>query len=244
MPKADALPNPIDFLTGRWPGWDGAQVPDGVRPPWPKFAPDGRVLPFPGTTIVCHVPPESDTHRLLVALQADLKAAPFAEHFTYLPPASLHMTLFDLSNELRRGTPAWPKGIADTASWPEVSDVLAARLEGLNLPRFAPKATTLFGGFSLILEGADPAQERSLRNARDTLRDKTRIFRSDHESYVFHVTLAYPLRFMPQDKAEAVTAFCRSRFETYASALSAITLGPAEMCDFNDMYAFTPRLTL
>ena len=243
MPDPASLPHPVPFLTGAWPGWNGAAMPDGPRPPWPKFSPQGDVLPFPGVTIVCHVTRDSPTFAALVDIQAALKAEAFARHFAYLPPSSFHMTLFDLSNETRRGTSAWPKGIAPDAAWPAVSDQLAHRLDGMRLPRFAPSATALFGGFSLIVEGHGGAAEHSMRRARDQLRAASQIFRDDHDSYVFHVTLAYPLRFLSEDEANQVSARCQSLFEAYESALAPLSLGPAELCDFKDMHAFTPRLT-
>ena len=237
------MPNPIEFLTGKWAGWKGAVMPDGPREPWPKFSPDGAVRPFPGVTVVCHVPPDSASFQALVAIQDGLRSQPFARHFTYLPPSSLHMTLFDLSNEARRGTPAWPEEIDPAATWPTVSDTLAARLEGIKLPAFQPTASQLFCGFSLSLEGQGSAMEQSMRRARDDLRAASRIYRDDHDSYVFHVTLAYPLRFVSEAEAEDIHQHSRSLFETHREALSPLSLGPAEMCDFKDMYAFVPRLT-
>ena len=172
MPRPDALSHPIDFLTGQWSGWNGATEPDGPRQPWPKFSPDGAVLPWPGVTIVCHVDPDSATHRALVDIQNSLKAEAFAPAYTYLPPSSFHMTLFDLSNEARRDTGSWPDGIARDAGWPAVSDTLAGRMAGVDLPAFEPRATSLFGGFSLIVEGRGSAAEQTMRRARDLLRDK------------------------------------------------------------------------
>lgn len=243
MPNPDALPNPIDFLTGEWAGWRGATMPDGPREPWPKFSLDGAVRPFPGVTIVCHVPRDSASFQALVAIQDGLRSQPFARHLAYLPPTSLHMTLFDLSNETRRGTPAWPEEIDPAATWPDVSDALAARLEGLKLPAFEPTAAQLFGGSSLIIEGQGSVMEQTLRAARDELRAKSRIYRDDHDSYVFHVTLAYPLRFVSKAEAEQIDLSCRSLFETHQEALTPLSLGPAEMCDFKDMHAFVPRMT-
>jgi hypothetical protein len=238
------LPDPVAFLSGRWSGWHGRTEPDGVRAPWPKFAGDGRVLPFPGVTIVCHVPPRSATFEALVAIQNRLKAADFAEHFSYLPPPSFHMTLFDVSNELRRGTSAWPTDVAGDASWPALTDEMDARLHGLRLPRFHPRASGVFAGFSVALEGRHAEAEDAMRDARDLLRDRTGVHRSDHDTYDFHITLAYPLRFVPEDVARAVAELSDAVFVEHEAMLNPVTLGPAELCDFEDMHAFVPRLTL
>jgi hypothetical protein len=237
------LPDPIDLLTGRWEGWRGAPEPDGVRAPWPKFRRNGAVLPFPGLTVVCHIPPSSDTFAALVGIQEALKGQAFAEHFTYLPPSSFHMTLFDVANETTRGTQAWPENVPADADWATVGTALDPRVAGLRLPNLEPKARALFGGFSVVLTGRDRLAETRMRSARDALRDRTRIWRTDHAAYMFHITLAYPLRFLPEETAKEVDAVSTSLFDAHRASLDPVALGPAQFCDFADMHAFIPRFS-
>lgn len=246
MPDAPAVappprPDPVDYLTGRW---DGAAVPSGVRGPWPKFSPDGAARPFPGNTIVAHVDPRSDAHAALVALQAALRARPFGHRFAHLPPASLHMTVFEGITEPARGTDRWPEGVPFDAPRDAVTAVLSDRLAGVTLPPLEVRPFELYAGFSVGLTGADAAAEARLRAARDRLAGATGIRRADHETYVFHVTLAYLLTHVEEAEAREIVAEARALFGAFAAHAPLIPLSQAALCDFEDMTAFHPRLPL
>ncbi|MEM7565860.1 MAG: DUF1868 domain-containing protein [Pseudomonadota bacterium] len=240
-PRPPLQVDPIDYLTGRW---EEAEVPSGVRSPRPKFTSDGHARPWPGVTIVAHVAPDSDTFAALVAMQDALKAQPFAHRFTYLPPTSFHMTVFDGANETTRGTPAWPRGVAADADWAAVSDTFEERLSGLTLPQLLPASHSLFAGFSLVLTGADAAAEAVLRSTRDRLREATEVVKADHATYVFHVTLAYLLTYVGEAEARDIVTASDALYAEHAPRLDPLPLGPVELCDFTDMHAFHPRLRL
>jgi len=240
-PAPPVAVDPIDYLTGRW---EGADSPSGVRPPNPKFTPDGGARPWPGVTIVAHVPPRTEAFAALVAMQEVLMAQPFADRFTYLPPSSFHMTVFDGANETTRGTPGWPGGVPADAPWPQVSDTLAERLRDVSLPTIRPAAVSLFAGFSLRLTGSDASAETELRQVRDRLRGATGVIKADHETYVFHVTLAYLLTYVDAAEAAEIVAAGDAIYAAHAHQLDLLPLGPIELCDFADMHAFRPRLRL
>jgi hypothetical protein len=236
-PMTTDRPDPVDYLSGRW---DGAEVPTGVRPPWPKFAPDGTMLPFPGNTVVAHVPPGSETHAALRDLQDALRDEPFAGRYAVLPPASLHMTVFEGVTETARGTDRWPEGVPADAPRDAVTEALRRRLSGVTLPPLRPRPTGLFAGFSVTLEDDDGG----MRAARDRIRDATGIRPADHDGYVFHVTLAYLLAHVPEEEARRIAQRSEALFAGFAPRVPLVELGPPELCDFEDMGAFHPRLTL
>ena len=60
-----------------------------------KFSEGGRVLEFPGNTVICRISPQSKQFHLLVRIRQQLKAQPWAEKFFFLPPSSYHMTVFE-----------------------------------------------------------------------------------------------------------------------------------------------------
>ena len=235
----DARPSPIDYLTGRW---CGGGVPPGVRAPWPKFDVDGSLRRFPGNTVIAHVLPASETFAALFDLQDALRAEPFASRFAYLPPASFHMTVFEGITEPSRGTDRWPEGVPPDAERDLVTATLARRLSGLVLSPLRPRPTGLFAGFSVTLAGADDAAEADLRDARDRLREATGIRRADHAAYVFHITLAYLLTHPPEDEARRIAETSDALFADFAARVPVVELGPARLCDFEDMGAFYPLL--
>lgn len=228
----------IDYLTGQ------SEATPAPFATGRKFTPDGSVLPCPGNTTLCHVAPGSAAHAALVDLQDALKAAPFANCFTYLPPASFHMTIFEGVIDYARVPDRWPRDIALDASVNDVTSDLLARLDRVSVGQeFRVRPTGLFGGFSLRMSGADSAEEARLRSARDALRDATQILRPDHASYAFHITLGYLLRWITPKEAADVEAAAQQVFAQHARHLE-ISLGPIEFCRFETMHRFECLKTL
>ena len=112
-------PDPLRFLTGA----DSETTrPRAITEPGKggKFTPSGAVLPFPGNTVICHIDPNSDAHAALCEMQEDIRQSSFGALFTYLPPSSLHMTVFQ---GISPDETQWPDGIAEGASRDEVTEV-------------------------------------------------------------------------------------------------------------------------
>lgn len=233
MPDAE-----IAYLTGRGQG----PRPHAVGE---KFTPEGEVMPFSGTTTLCHIPARTPLHDALIAAQNRLRAGPHSGAFAFLPPASFHMTVFEGVTDQHRHRPRWPAHLSLDASVPEVLADGAARLDGVRLPdRFAVRMTGLFGGYSIRLSGANAAQETALRQARRDLAERLAIHRPDHDSYGFHITLAYLLRWLDAQSAKAVMDLSAKVMRDLAPILNGAKLGPVTYCHFEDMYAFAPKAVL
>lgn len=230
-------PDPFETLTRG----DAAHPPGvGTAPPV-KFAPDGAVQPFAGNTILCHIDPASDAHAALAELQNALKAGPLAGAFAFLPPSSLHMTVFEGIAPVG----PWPEGVPASTPRNDVSRTLEARLDGLTLPQGARiAASNLHAAHSVTVAGADAAEEAALRRTRSLLREATGIRPAGFDDYVFHITLAYRLRWFAQDEARDLLARSDAAFQEAALRLSSIALGPPEFCDFETMHHFEPRRLL
>ena len=217
--------------------------PPGISAPGDggKFTPDGTVLPWPGNTIICHIDPASPAHRELVALQDALRAGPHAHRFTFLPPASFHMTMFQCLSGPRASEGDWPDGVPKTASRDNVTGILADRLRSVRIPtRHRIRPLEVLAGFSLAVAGADAAEEASLRRTRETLRDATGIRSEGFETYGFHITLAYLLAWLDPGAARAVAALSETLTARFLAAVPEIVLGPLELCNFETMHRFDP----
>jgi len=230
-------PDPIRFLTG---ADTELSRPRAISEPAQggKFTPDGEVLPFPGNTVICHIDPKSDVHAALCEMQDEVRHSDFGALFTYLPPASLHMTVFQ---GISPDSPVWPEGVPKGASRDEVTSVLKTRLAGHDLPqRRRVRATGLFCGHSVTLEGSTDIEEARLRATRVSLRDLTGLRHDHFDTYTFHITLGYLLRWLDRAEAEDLVAFSNQVYARHAARLSAIELGPLELCSFEDMHHFEP----
>ncbi len=204
-----------------------------------KFAPDGAVLGFPGNTFLCHVDPKSRAFAALNELQSRLVALPHAQHFVTLPAASFHMTVFNGISGAPLNTDGWPDDVPQGTDLAEITALWTKRLTTLAGPsQLRMRANHLNHGFNLHLEPQDAETHEALWQIRDTLREVTGLWRWNHDTYRFHITLAYPLSFMSAaDAAEHLSA-AAGIFNDLHADLAEITFGPIEFCRFSDMTHF------
>ncbi len=206
-----------------------------------KFDAKGQVLPFPGNTFLCHVPPDGPAHAALSAASAALQAGPLAGAFSFLPPSSFHMTVFEGVTDAHRDRARWPEGVPADAALEEVTARFAAATAGVDLPPAqAVRPVAILGGRTVAVTGLTDKAEAALRQSRVTLCERTGIRRPDFATYGFHITLAYALRWLTADEALTVQALSDAVFARLIATAPAIALGPVEFCNFADMHAFHP----
>lgn len=229
-------PDPLAHLTG---ALSDRPWPSGVALPGRggKFTPDGAVQAFPGNTFICHITRGTPQWTALCEVMERVKTSPFARFFTFLPTASLHMTIFQ---GVTQANPM-PEGLAAGASRDAASALLLDRCAGLDLPRsHRVVAQDLFAAHSLTMVGADAAEEASLRRMRVRLRDATGIVPEDFDSYVFHISLAYLTDWLTETAAREVVDFSAALSAELLPAIGPITLGAVEFCHFETMHHFEP----
>jgi hypothetical protein len=209
-----------------------------------KFDVEGEVLPFSGNTFLCHVPQGSTAHAALREASLALQAGRVAGAFSFLPPSSFHMTVFEgVCDADRNGdTDRWPTCIARDAPLAQINQTFQTASGFMSLPaQQNVRPTGLFGGFSVALSGRSPLAEASLRRTRRVLRDVSGIYRKDFAAYAFHITLAYPVRWVTLAEANAVMDHADRVFDRLVMQAPEISLGPVEFCTFENMHAFSPQ---
>lgn len=223
------------YLTGEL---TGGECPSAVGQ---KFQADGVVMPFPGNTFICHIDEASVAHAALSAAQQRLMAGPCHRAFSFLPPSSFHMTVFEGVTDLARSAPEWPRTLPSDAPVSAVTEAFMVATQGLALPRdISIKLDTIFGGFSVRVSGATDEEEHRLRGARSTLREATGIHKPDFESYGFHITLGYLLRWLAPEEAELVLNLSDEVANALIDTVPTMTLKEVTFCTFDDMHAFLP----
>lgn len=231
-------PDAFAYLTGKL---SQCAVPQAVTRPGDggKFAPNGNVLPFPGNTFIFHIDQTSDAFAALVEMQDRLKAGPSAGAYSFLPPSSFHMTVFNGVS----GTPPklWPEDTARDVPLADVTTEIWTKTRTLVAPAgLEVTSRDLFGGHSLTMEGADQSHESALRLLREQLREATNLWPHDFDTYTFHITLGYLLRWLCDDEARDVIALSNALHERYGHRLERIALGQPEYCVFENMHHFEP----
>ncbi|KAJ7210684.1 RNA ligase/cyclic nucleotide phosphodiesterase [Mycena haematopus] len=201
------------------------------RPKYPagvpnKFDPEGNVQRYPGNTIICHLSPSSELHKSLLELQDKLKSSHFSHLYALLPPSSWHMTIFEGVCEVHQPG-RWPDDLPDDASLAELSsfDLQCDPPYHLTVIEFRPLSTA---GIGVHIEPSTPEENARLRHLRDQLSKLLHIRTKDHETYVFHLSVAYMLRFELMNLLADHFKGMPKQFE----------LGPPEFCAFEDMFTF------
>jgi hypothetical protein len=226
----------FDYLTG---ALTGGAAPSAVGL---KFTADGQPLTCRGNTTICHVDPRSKPFAALVDAQDQLKAGPLADGFTFLPPASFHMTIFEGVIDYARSSDRWPGHLPNEAALDTVTMDFADRLQDIGLTRTViARPTGIFGGFSVRMSGADKSEEALLRLTRDQLQAATNLVRPDHDAYEFHITLAYNLRWFSPDEARSIISLSDRVGAELVERVPRIVLGPVEFCTFETMHHFERR---
>jgi hypothetical protein len=220
--------------------------PKGV--PW-KFSPEGLVQRYPGNTTVCHIPAKSSLIPSLQVVYEALAAHPIlSKKIHLLPPTSWHMTVLDGVRE-QKCEPGMRPGEKEKQRLADCTAEFAARLrqigpelekEGLH-PPYRMRVRS-FGkcvvGIGLEVEGATLEEEQRMRRLRDRLADDGFRFRApNHDSYHFHISMAYLLRYIEGEEREELNKVLT---QLLPEVQQEFELGAVEFCTFENMYAF-PR---
>ena len=204
-----------------------------------KFDDKGNPLSFPGCTIICNIPLNTDLSNEIINFQKKIENFNPKKTYFYLPPSSFHMTLFDCCNLNTKNTNYWPSNIDPNMDYKNVAIELNKRIKDYIFPdEMNLKLKAFFGGYSIILEPFSEKDEKILRNCRDELSSLLKIKFENHERYTFHITLAYILRELNQIEISNLIEFNKKLFLNFNRKFPKITLTKPEMCIFKDMLEF------
>jgi hypothetical protein len=224
-------------------------IPADVGPD-KKFAADGKVQRYPGNTVLCHVPKQSEAFAELGRACEALRAEAGVQNLSWLPPDSYHMTVFDGATDAYRRPGDWPQMLPLDAGMDACNRYLAKRLRKFDLGfdppiRMVVDEREFPGGYTLIpLRPIDARENRRLRDLRDRISAVTGVRHSNHDSYRFHISFAYYVRqFTPDEEANYQLALART-VQRLRKALPVIELAAPEYCLFEDMFAFRTQFLL
>lgn len=174
-----------------------------------KFAPDGTARLFPGNTIISFVPSGSPEAHLLEQASGILRDA-LAADFVTLPPSSWHMTVFELLCDQVRDVAHWSRFLDLDAPLHIVDEFFAERVSTVVAPRqINMRFGRIFAGehaFGVQIEPEDSATATALSEYREALSEATGIRFPNHDSYQFHLTLAYALSRPDQERQQQIDA--------------------------------------
>jgi len=213
-----------------------------------RFSPEGDVQRFPGNTTLCHLPHNSPLLPGLHDLYKSVASNPTLQSCIHLlPPDSWHMTVLDGVLERNRDDPRlWPAGNV-YLPLDECTRLFAERLQALGhsleseglAPPYRMKVRSfdpLVNGIGLEVIGATVEEEQRMRRLRDRIADTMGFRAPNHDTYCFHISVAYLLRHLSQQERrelERVTAQHLPALELH------FDLDAVKYCAFEDMHLFS-----
>ena len=198
----------------------------------------GRFLPEPGNTVVCHLVPDSASEAALIEVRRRMLAMAEADHLAFTPISSLHMTLFQGIIEFRRAPPYWPADVPLDTPIEAMTELYRTRLGGFRAPESFRVRTIDIVPTGLTVAGATPEDARSLAAWRDRLAIPFGYCHPDHETYEFHITLAYMLKWLPDACLPAWNKLFVECLDLLAREASVLELRAPAFCAFRDMNHF------
>ncbi|MFC5760810.1 DUF1868 domain-containing protein [Rhizobium sp. GCM10022189] len=198
----------------------------------------GGFLPEQGNTIVCHPVKGSQTQRTLIAAREKYLAMPEAPQFLFTPITSLHMTLFEGVIEGRRAENFWPGDIPLETPIDDMTELMAARLEGFSV--FEPFKVAVVNArpTGLLVEGATAADRKVMRAWRDAFADLLGYRQPNHDDYKFHMTFAYAIERLEDEALPRWQAMLDEVTEDIRREAPVFELMPPAFCVFEDMNHF------
>lgn len=204
-----------------------------------KFTADGRVLPFPGNTFICHIDTQSEFYVRLCRMQEALMRLPQADRFSFLPQKSFHMTIFCGVSGNPLGIDGWPVDLPRDLGLEDVNAAFAGKLQtSRGEDGFSVSASGLYLPGTIAMSASTRLDELKLRCMRARLQELTGIIRGDIFDYAFHVSMAYPIRWMTSEEASLVLSEAEALFAEHLADLGPVALAAPEFCRFETMYRY------
>ncbi|MBB4479525.1 DUF1868 domain-containing protein [Rhizobium etli] len=198
----------------------------------------GGFLPEAGSTIVCHVEKASRTQTVLIEAREKYLAMPEAEQFLFTPISSLHMTLFEGIIETRRRQDYWPRDLPLDTPIDDMTELLAARLEGFSMAEPFKIAVVEARPSGLLVDGATEKDRKIMRAWRDAFADLLGYRQPNHIDYKFHITFAYPIERLEDEALPRWQAMLDDVAEDIRRKAAVFEMTPPAFCVFEDMNHF------
>ena len=207
-----------------------------------KFHKDGSAARYPGNTVVSDATPETCAYQVMSECLTMLEEAGVSEMFIPLPKDSYHMTVIRGVNDLVREAEYWPEALPKDASMAAADDYMTATIGRVANPgamrmRFG-EAKINAEDFRISMLPADDAQEQVLRTYRDQVADAVGLRLPGHETYTFHITLAYTWQ-LPDETQKRVIGELKRRMDKLLAKQPVVELHPPHIAYYRDMLSFS-----
>ena len=222
-------------------------MPDGYAPnvgtEGKKFNTDGTVRNFPGNTIICMLAPDSRVYQLMVQAQERLAKMGCFKKFAMLPSSSLHMTVIEGVCDQVREEGKWPSSLPLSTPLAEVRQFFKEQVSEISAPSSFRMSFMGVGTGNVIkidIKPADETEEESMARYRDEVASRTGLRLAGHDTYAFHISLAYRIEDLSVPEMAELDATVSVLAQSLTETFGCLETGPPQLCFFEDMFSFVP----
>ncbi len=206
-----------------------------------KFDKNGEPLTIPGNTFLCFVDMDSDVGKHINRVKQMLNESKFYRKYIQLPQSSYHMTMiegvipiFSANVWTTKFSRDCPLGIIDAHFIEQYNQVkkptcLDMICTGINFSEH---------GCSLKLKPKDEETDSKIRKFRDDIASSCGLYFPNHETYQFHISLAY-LREKLNTEEKIEQREMKRKIENYIKEnFSTVELAQPQLTFFDTMFEF------
>lgn len=209
-----------------------------------KFHEDGSVRRFPGNTVVAPIRPGCSAYDVMLQLRQMFTDAGLDENYILLPEDSYHMTVLDWVCDQVRDAEHWPIGLPLDAPMEIADRYISEAIAPVPMPGSVKmkfdRLSVSKNAVLALLQPADEIEKEKLWCFRNAAADAAQLHLPNHESYRFHISLAYT-RVIPEGEQAAKLEKLTERIDAYLQEQIAFETGVPYMAYFDDMLAFSPN---
>lgn len=206
-----------------------------------KFHEDGTAAKYPGNTVIADVCVGNPAYDVMAKCLDMLKEADLDENFIHLPKDSYHMTVIRGVNDKVRTDDFWPAALPKEMPFEQVDAYMykaVQRVPGIGKIRMCfDEAVITQEDFRIRLKPADEAQMALLRSYRDQVADAVGLRLPGHDTYTYHMTLAYTWRLPDVQQQNALTKLVE-KMNAYLAEQPEALIDEAHFAWYRDMLSF------
>ncbi len=206
-----------------------------------KFNQDGTPRKYPGNTIIADVKSSNPAYPIIGKLRRELSEEVWGKSFIFLPEDSYHVTIIRGMNDYVRESEYWPLSLPLDAPMTEVDDYFVENASRVNVPK---RIHMKFGKVKIddhdvriCLTPWDEEQDRILREYRDEVAEKIGLRLPGHDSYTYHITLAYVL-WIPEEHCRREMGKKIEEMNVFLARQDGFWLSSPQIRFYNDMLNF------
>lgn len=208
-----------------------------------KFNEDGSVRFFPGNTLICKIKEGSAVYPLLTAISDQYKALTGAHKYAFLPPESFHMTMIQGVCDQDRRKALWSRYLPLDTPLEAVDDYFEEQFK--SVPRLAETRMRFdYIDYSkdIIIIWLVPDSDgdtENLKRYRNQVSEALGIRFPDHDSYGFHISIAYKLWKLTEEEEREISYITEQLNQRCRAEFPSFILNPPEITYFKDMFYFS-----